>query len=84
MNSHTGLQARIHDYEEQRRRDHDEETLRISDADEEQNDLDALEALAETDIDTDVEEDDMIRPNSPRKEREKYNAYDSRSQLWIL
>jgi hypothetical protein len=85
MNSHTGLEARIQDYEQQQQRKQDEEALRLSDANEDHSELDSLEVLAETEIDTDVDEDEeSIELNEPRKEREKYNACNGISQLWIL
>ena len=55
MNSHIGLQARVHDYEEHEKRN-EHVVLRAADANEEQGEVDTVEASAEADIDIDVVE----------------------------
>jgi hypothetical protein len=85
MNSHTSLQTLIRDYEQQQQRKQDEDALRLSDANADHTELDSLEIPAETDIDTDVEEDDeAIEPVPTSTKENQYNACDDVSQLWTL
>jgi hypothetical protein len=88
MNSHTGLHARVHDYEQQQQREQDEDAPRISDINEDHTTPDPIEALAETAIDTDVEEEDddgVIESElAPKVTNKSYNGFDDMSQLLIL
>jgi hypothetical protein len=53
MNSHTGLQARLHDYE-QKRAQKTPDILRNTDGNEDHDELDATEANAVADVDVDT------------------------------
>jgi hypothetical protein len=54
MNSHTGLQARLHDYE-QNHSQSAPDILRSADGNEDHDELDAAEASAVADVDVDTE-----------------------------
>jgi len=55
MNSHIGLQARVHDYEE-RTNQIEQVVLRSVDANEEQGEVDTVEASAEAELEVEVVE----------------------------
>jgi hypothetical protein len=66
MNSHTGLQARLHDYEQS----HSQQTpdiLRSADGNEDHDELDVTEASAVADVDIDTELGDESPLEAPEE-----------------